>query len=138
MNKHRDLMLSALAQPNGLVVDCLSNQEAHLLRRNLYRARDKARSLGHADFDELSFVLEDVSLKIVRRDRITKLHQPRYAARPLTVEELPTQICARGMTKPPLSSILMHSMMVEEMRKAAKGLTYEELVALIPPAKTSP
>lgn len=125
-------METALSNDFGICIQCEDNRCAIGLRRNLYRIRDGERATGSDAFDSLSFLLCSNEIMIVKRNCLPKVHVPSYSVRPLSLNELPESVCVRGFAKPPLAGILMHSMMVEETQKAAKGLTQEELIKLIP------
>lgn len=133
MGKYHDLLQAALENKLGLYVQCDDVEAAKLLRRNLYRERERARLAGRSDFEELSFLLEGPSIKIVKKSKVFRVNTPQYMTRPLTLHELPTSICARGFARPQLSAILMHSMMVEELQNFVSTATKQDLLKLIPP-----
>ncbi len=131
-------MDNAIQSMYGVVVECSDTDSANVLRRRCYRVREKARDIGDGKYELLGFVIEENVLKIIRKDKVGRTHQPSYMVRPLRFRELPSHICSRGFAKPPLSSILMHSMMVEEYEKATRTLTKQDLLELIPPKKKKP
>lgn len=107
------LLELAVASTYGLRL-CLEGwTPAHLVRRRLYVARDRARAQGDRSFDSLSIVLHPTGeLWIIRRDRLPEHSDPDdgLGAHPSPVngDELPTTVFARGPGRP-RKRITLHS-----------------------------
>jgi hypothetical protein len=108
------LMHRACAADFGIVLGLMPASSAHDLRRSLYSERERQRRLGVRDFDGLSFLVRTPTTRdpghqlwIVKREKVRGGRaQFGWPQRPLTLEEMPFRIGARGPKRSPLTSIL--------------------------------
>lgn len=99
---------------------------AERVRRRLYLARDKARARGDLRFDHLSILLHPTGeLRIVHRDRmpepiISDDELGVCEARPISIDDLPPRILARGPNRrhPPRP---IHDPMDEIVARVMRG-----------------
>ena len=88
----------------GTALAATSAEHALSLRRRLYFERERLRRRGMADFEDLSFLIQERGgaheVWIVRRDKVMRTGEYRYPERPLSLEELPLRIRARGHHRP--------------------------------------
>jgi hypothetical protein len=107
-----DLLTQALGSPYGIAVSVPSTAQAYRFRRQCYAERERARRTGNRDFDGLSIIIRPgPEVWIVCRSMLRPQRaQATYAVRPLSPNEVPTMIPARGKRRPSALINVLHSL----------------------------
>jgi len=93
-------MKQAMSSPPGIKLVAESGAAAHVMRRQFYGARRRARAHGNGAFDGLSIIVQGRAVLLVVRESLAASQLPGvHAVLPIDSSEVPVRIGARGPAK---------------------------------------